>query len=993
MTQFGALTRRSNWLRTVLAGMVLAAVLGSRTDCVWAANDNWISPSSGNWFTPGNWSLATPPAPGDDAFITNNTTAVIQGVTAATASNLVVQNGGVTVGSISAGELTVGEEISVGALGVASTLTLNIGTISVNTLSVGPNGTYSDTTFGTLVLTGTNATIQMANGVNVVVNSQITGTNGLIKGGIGTLTLAGDNTYSGGTIINSGTLRVGNGGTLGTLGDGDVTNNGALVFNLTSTIVVTNTIAGTGTFTQAGAGNVTLLGTNSYSGSTFINAGTLQVGDGGTAGSLGSGAVSNSSVLVFNRSDSIAVSNAISGSGTLIQAGSGTLILAASNTYSGRTLISAGTLQVGDGGTAGLLGTGAVSNDSVLVFNHSDGLVVSNVISGTGSLTHAGGGTLTLVGNNTYSGGTIIDSGTLQVGDDGTSGTFGSGGITNNGALVFKHSDDIEITNQISGTGSLTQAGKDLLVLTNVNTYSGGTWIINGGTLAALDSHALGSGNLTVVDGTLNVFTKTIEVGGDFTQMGTSTVEFAIGGTNSFGHLDIAGSASLTGTLLVVSVNNFVPTPNESFMLLVASNGVTGTFSTFTNSITSPSVLLSPELAYNTNDVTLTWAQQSFVPFAMTHNQKAVARNLDTVSTSTNSSAMDLIQFLDSIPDPTNNLPTAFNQISPEELTAMYTISLAGMDAEGNQLLRRAAELRAGYQGLYMDLYNANFSDGGSTQAMDKPWGVYLMTLGEFVNLSGDNNSQGYYLSGGGLTVGIDRRVNDQFVVGGAVSYISSDVGLNTNGDISADSGVVQLYAVWYHQGLHLEGMLAGSTTSYNTKRGGLNGAAKGSTDGDAWSGLLNGGYDWQSGPWSFGPQVGVQYESAGIDAFTEKGSMAPLKIESQSADAVYTQVGAALRYRINVPNTWTFITPELNLNWRHNYSDTTLSMKSRLASGDGGAFTVYGPDQGSDSFVGNFGVATHWNASFSTYLYFTVQIADGGYEAEYINGGMCFGF
>jgi autotransporter-associated beta strand protein len=980
-------------MRTILAGVVLAVLLGSQADPAWADTNKWTSGTSASWFTPGNWSLGTTPSPTDDVSFATNTTAIIQGATEATAANVFVEQGGLTVGNVSAGALTVDGEISVGTLGVSSALTLNIGTISVNTLSIGANGTYSDTTFGTLILTGTNATIQMAGTVNVVVNSQITGTNGLIKGGTGTLTLAGNNTYSGGTIISLGTLRVGNGGTLGTLGDGDVTNSGALVFNRSDTIIVTNTIAGSGTLTQAGSGTLTLVGTNTYSGNTFINSGTLQVGDGGTSGSLGSGAVSNNSVLAFNRSDIIALTNAISGTGSLVQAGAGTLILTASNTYSGRTLISAGTLQVGDGGTSGLLGTGAVSNDSVLVFNHSDDLVVSNTISGTGSLTKAGGNTLTLVGDNTYSGGTIIDAGTLQVGNGGTIGTLGSGGITNNGVLVFDRGNAILVTNQISGLGSVIQAGTNTLILTNMNTYSGGTWIRNGGTLAVRDSHALGSGDLNLLDGTLNVGTMTIEVGGDFTQMGTSTVQIAIGATNVFGQLDIAGTASLTGTLHVVGVSNYVPKVNDSFMVLVASNGVTGTFSIFTNSITSPSVLLNPELEYNPNDVTLIWAQGSFVPFAMTRNQTAVALNLNAVSSSTSTTAVALISFLDSIPDPTNNLPIAFDLISPEELTALYTIGLAGMDAQGNQFLKRAAELRAGYRGLYIDLYNANYTEGNATQEMDKAWGVYLETTVPFVNVNGDNNAKGYYLSGGGITVGVDRRINDQLVLGAALGYLSGDVGLNNNGNITSESGLAQLYAVWFKEGLHLEGMIGGSTTSYDTKRPALQDYAKGSTDGTAWAAMLNGGYDWQKGPWSFGPQVAVQYESANIDSFTEKGSDAPLKIDSQSADAVYSQVGGAVRYRFNVPGTWTFITPELDLGWRHNYSDTTLSLKSRLASGDGNAFTVYGPDLGSDSLIGNIGVTMHWNASFSTYLNCNFQLGDGGYEAEYLSGGLRFGF
>src|SRR5258708_631418 len=108
--QQGTRTCGSNLLRTILAGVVLAGFLGSWSDCAWAVTNDWISGSAG-WFTPANWSLGVLPSSTDDATITNNTTATIQGATVATANNLVVENGGVTVGSISAGELTVNGEI------------------------------------------------------------------------------------------------------------------------------------------------------------------------------------------------------------------------------------------------------------------------------------------------------------------------------------------------------------------------------------------------------------------------------------------------------------------------------------------------------------------------------------------------------------------------------------------------------------------------------------------------------------------------------------------------------------------------------------------------------------------------------------------------------------------------------------------------------------------------------------------------------------------
>src|SRR5262249_29412792 len=143
-------------------------------------------------------------------------------------------------------------------------------------------------------------------------------------------TLSGSNTYSGATTISAGTLQIGDGGTSGTLGTGAVTNNGALSLVRSDVTTVVNAISGTGNLVQGGSGTSILTGNNSYSGTTTISAGTLQIGNGGTTGSLGSGAVTNNGTLSFNRSNSMTVSNAISGAGNLVQGGSGATILTGS---------------------------------------------------------------------------------------------------------------------------------------------------------------------------------------------------------------------------------------------------------------------------------------------------------------------------------------------------------------------------------------------------------------------------------------------------------------------------------------------------------------------------------------------------------------------------------------------------------------------------------------------------------------------------------------
>ena len=138
----------------------------------------------------------------------------------------------------------------------------------------------------------------------------------------------------------------------------------AAVLNVTTEIFVKQfgadmqgNISGAGGLTKTGNGRLTISGTNSYLGATNITAGILEVGNGGATGSLGAGSVTNSGILKFNRSGTLNVPNAISGSGSLQQNGTGTTVLSGVNPYTGSTTINAGTL----GGTSDAA-FGAIAN-------------------------------------------------------------------------------------------------------------------------------------------------------------------------------------------------------------------------------------------------------------------------------------------------------------------------------------------------------------------------------------------------------------------------------------------------------------------------------------------------------------------------------------------------------------------------------------------------------------------------------------------------------
>ena len=460
---------------------------------------------------------------------------------------------------------------------VASNTTYSGGTlISGGTLQLG-NGAQYDTTgsLGTGNVTN-NATLAFKrNLANETFSNNISGTGALTMfGSAAGLTLAGSNSYSGLTTINSGnTLQIGTGSTNGTLGTGSVSNAGTLSFNRSDLYIASNTISGSGALSQVGTGTTILLGNNSSSGTTTVTNGTLQIGNGGTSGSVGSGAISLSGagLLAFNRADSVTMTNSIGGGGgALLQMGGGTLIVTGLGATYGQTVISDGTLQIGDGGANGSIGAGAITNNSVLVINSSTNVTFANsqAIRGTGVLIQMGTGTTTLVASNTtYSGGTLISGGTLQVGGGGsgsqydTNGSLGTGNVTNNATLAFSRriaSDTA--SNNISGTGALTVSGNSTaLTLAGSNSYSGLTTINSGNSLrigTGSINGTLGTGSVSNA-GTLSfnrsdlyTVTSAISGAGALSQIGTGTT--TLSGSNTY-----TGTTSITaGSLIVASTGS-----------------------------------------------------------------------------------------------------------------------------------------------------------------------------------------------------------------------------------------------------------------------------------------------------------------------------------------------------------------------------------------------------------------------------------------------------
>ncbi|MGN6556213.1 MAG: autotransporter-associated beta strand repeat-containing protein [Verrucomicrobiota bacterium] len=236
------------------------------------------------------------------------------------------------------------------------------------------------------------------------------GTQGLVKVGAGSLTLQGSaNSYSGQTVVSNGTLFL-NKSSVAIPGD-LLIESGATVFLLGAN----DQIADAAVVTVKPGGTLNLNNRSDTINRLILDGGVItNVSASPTLQSTDSFEVHSGEVYSI-----------LAGAGkVLVKTTSGTALLNAANTYSGGVLISDGVLQIGKGGMTGTPGASgiAITNNAQLVFNRGATLTVSGVISGSGSVTKLGDGTVALSGPNTYTGTTTISNGLINLGSASTLG-------------------------------------------------------------------------------------------------------------------------------------------------------------------------------------------------------------------------------------------------------------------------------------------------------------------------------------------------------------------------------------------------------------------------------------------------------------------------------------------------------------------------------------------------------------------------------------------
>jgi outer membrane autotransporter protein len=954
---------------------------------------------------------------GGNIIITNNSGGTITG------------NGGITAGTGGSSIFNAGVITSSGSSGAIQFAG------GGNTLTIAPTSLITGTVFGTgsdtLQLGGTGAGVFNLNSIGAGQQYQGFGVFNKVGSSTWALTGSGAQNWS----IGAGTLI----GDTNSLQGGTITNNAALVVNQSFDGTLPGVISGTGSLTKDGSGAVVLAVGSNYSGPTFINAGTLRAGASSvfssasaavvasgatldlaglnqTIGSLaGAGDVTLGASLLITGGDntSTVFSGVISGSGGIVKTGSGQFTLSGPNTYTGSTVLLAGTLVVGNNLSLGsgpfemAQGTSMsfMSNSNVTV---GESMTISGdptisvpagttqTISGAiadgalpGILEVQGLGTLALTGANTYSGGTNILSGTLT-----GNTTSLQGNIADNASLIFNQTTSGTYAGVLSGTGSLTVQGPGAVTLTGNSGGFAGNTLVSGGALVIGPSTAPGAslgGSVTVQNGgTVSGLgtiggslanssgtimpggaTGTLKVGGNYTQSNTGglSIQLTQAGVSE---LAVNGAASLNGTLEAApGAGSYAP--NSRFAILTAGGGISGKFAQFVNDMPASTLLV----IYQPNEVEL--MPGGFA--GQTRNEIAAANVLniafpsatgDFAATLTNAATLPAAQIPQTLASFGGQIYANLAEVSLQNRRLFLGTMdermrlLSGDGASGGVALgglvpgawgggANASQMAALGNAISDPQVVQTGSLAPATTAAALPNNVWARGFGQFGSVGSNGGALGADYSTGGGAIGAELFRSPTSLVGLAISGGQSSVSTNSLPETGTASFVqFGVYgAQTFDHGIAADGAMIYAHDFYDVSRDivlpGASRTASSSHGGDDAALDVGVSRPLRYEAWQITPRVGLSYFHIDQSSFSETGA------NSLDLSVSPTPLDA-LRSRIGVSVTQpvvlgeTQIVPELHAAWTHDFLDDRGAIGAVLSGTPSTSFQQIGATTGRDA-------------------------------------------
>jgi len=867
---------------------------------------------------------------------------------------------------------------------------------------------------------------------NGSLNTSWEGVVGVFGGTAGTISVADDVSFSELQFETDGYEIVGDGGSL-------VTSGTASELWTASDVgaEIAATITGTAALHKTGFGTLTLSASNTYTGSTVINNGTLRTKN---EYALGTGNVSLTAGATLAPSGKLTLSSFTWNGGVinLTQGGVDTLAIAGDFTKGTSDDpftfdLTSGGFQVAETYTLLTFGTNIGFDLSNFEANTYLGLTAKFAFDGnsltvryegehTGPVLQNGGPTYTPTNADFVVTGPVTTEGPLESNtvnsllfDDGsslavsntltvTSGSFTviSGTGTLSGDSVLTPGDFRKV-----GPGTLLSSAN--LEVTGEGTVENGGLIINGtlstGHGLVIRNSALlgGSGTIygdVVTHGILSPGNSpgTLTVIGDHTFTDGSTFLLEIAGTSNFDRLLVSGTATLDGTLEVTPYGGNSLEYGQKFTFVKAGK-ITGEF----NEVNMPSGLRG-RILQTSKKAALLAAPESYTQVAQTPNQMATAKALDSFINAKGGDRETVSIALDELK--ASEFPDAFDQISPAFHESLARITIEQSNAQGQMLQQRFGALRLGVGGFRQIGLEApiitegkQFKELKETRsimepAADNPWGVWVQGNGLFAKNSGLNGIPNFRFDSGGFLLGADYRWNDTLATGIYAGYQRIDARYDGGSRTNVNAARFGAYATLdTGNGFYGNALLGGGYSDYEVRRtidfGSIDRTARSNPHGGEFSAMLGTGYDWKAGNFTFGPVASGQYTYVNIDGFTEEGARSlNLKINDQEAHSLRSTLGARVAYSWQI-NEAVALVPEGRITWQHEFLQDSRDIAAELDGGRGPGFNIATTTPERDAvFAGaglNLQVGDRWNAN----VYYNADFGRGDFKSQMISGGV----
>jgi outer membrane autotransporter protein len=875
---------RAGW-RPVLGGLLLGGVaIAGRA--AHAVDGVWNGPGA-EWTTGSNWS-STPTVPDNTATFTNN-----GAPTSVTIS---------TDASINVMQFNAAAPAYTFAVGNLATLTITGGI--VNGSAFAP--TIINTSGGTGFVNGSSA----AN-ASIVNNQQ------------GFTLFANNSSAGNATIVNDGVLISPDnfGGTLSFFNASTAGN--ATIFNRNNGF--------TGFGNTATAGSATIVNSNNglLDRSQFLSGGAYFF----ARSNAGNATIVNNSdgIAYFGETSSAGNATIINNNGGTTyffeasNAGNATIVANAGGTVDISGLVTAGT-TVGSIAGAGLyrIGSKQLTVGTTNLSTTVSGIIADGGAAGGtgGSLVKVGGGTLTLAGANTYTGGTTVNEGSLIV-----NGSLASGVTMNGGTL--------------GGSGSV--AGL----------------VVNSGTLAP--GNSIG----------------TLRVNGNLVQGAGTTYQVEVNGAGQGDRINVGGTATINGGTVQVLAQSGTYGRNTTYTILNATGGVAGAYS----GVTSNFAFLTPSLSYDANNVYLLLFQPAgaFAAGARTANQRAVGRVLDSANPTAAGDFGAVLNALSVLG--TAQGPLALNAISGQNYAGFGNAMVQGAQLFLSNFANRAGSASGG--GTRVALAEAcDVACDATTPALWSAWGGAVGGTG---TIAGNDNAGTFTYSVGGFSGGVDRRFGDSFLAGITVGYQTGGQWTGGfDGRSVTDSVQAGLYASFLQGPLYVDAIAAYAYSANQLWRpiniAGLQPrTAYGQAGANQFLGQIETGwrFDLGGGPGYFiTPFALLQGSTAMQNGLTETGAQSlNLSVAQQSTSSLRTIFGAQLGASMDL-GLRDKLAAQLRLGWSHEYSDTARPVTASFVGAPAVPFTVFGAAPTRDGAVLGFSVSTAVAEAMGVYLRYEGTIA-----------------